>query len=205
MNTVLISRYIFHQVFRWGEQLGGWMWHHSHPGVDRVGRSTTHAHNETLLLRAHGHKVFISEMFILLQMFCQYGDGFPLWGWWSLTSPRYWDLVCLNSQGGAQCTNMPYVLFFFFVCFFFYSPSHHGLSHANDIFRKALLAGFDGQIMVLLSLSCWASHNSLEQIKMAPLSGCRLFPTHFLSIPNSLFYIYQVYSSKILPMRKRCG
>lgn len=95
VNTVLISCYIFHWVLRWEEQLCGWMWHHSHASVDRVGRCKTHAHH----CYVHMDTQFSSAkcLFYYKRSASSMTD-FPS----EADEVELWDLLCLISQTGVQ-------------------------------------------------------------------------------------------------------
>lgn len=129
----------------------------------------------TSLLRAHGHTVFISKMFILLQTFCQFHDRFPLWGWWSwtlgfaLSHQSGWRSVPIMQQGVVTRA----------------IRGHRSLGSINRCWRR--------------TSEMWSLARIFEQIKMILLSGPWWFPTHFLCIPNFLFYIYHVYLLKMSP------
>lgn len=156
------------------------MWHHSLASVDRVGRCTTHAH------RCYVHtdtQFSLAKCLFYYKRSASSMTDFPS----EADEVELWDLLCLISQ---SVVHYP-------ACNRGFSQGHPWSSLPGDTFCKTcLLTGFARR---MLALHHWYVEPHTQLIKMIPLSGPQWFPTHFLCIPNFLFYIYYVYLLKMSP------
>lgn len=157
------------------------MWHHSHASVDRVGRCKTHAHH----CYVHMDTPFSSAkcLFYYKRSASSMMD-FPS----EADEVELWDLLCLISQGDIQYP----------ACNRGLSPGPSGVIWWHFFTIPTFSMGLINRCWRSTS-EMWSLARIFKQIKMVLLSGPQWFPTHFLCIPNFLFYIYHVYLLKMSP------
>lgn len=154
------------------------MWHHSHASVDRVGRCTTHAHH----CYVHMDTQFSSAkcLFYYKRSASSMTDS-PS----EADEVELWDLLCLISQYPACNRGL--------------SPAPSGVIAPWRHFLQNPPSHWVWSTDVgAAPLRCGALHASSNRSKRF-CCGPRWFPTHFLCIPNFLFYIYHVYLLKRSP------